>query len=260
MVWWTSAARIGSELAMRAPISAGRRQQDERDAGAARDALPEDQDPGAEDERDQQPAATCWPAGRPAASRKAALTQSQASSQAAASSRKKESRAAPSEPAMPISRIHGGGMRADEQDRRRRAPARCGEHRSQPQPRGQARRSATVSHRRERRRHRASAAARPQCRSQREDDGQRRLPGKLDAAHAGRAPIERSTSAADDADDHHQQGRHQPSRRPAPTRCRWSGCSRSRTAAWRRCRRPRRSAVRRRWRRPGSRRSPPSSR
>ena len=66
---------------------------------------------------------------------------------------------------------------------------------------------APVSDRRERR---ASGfgSGRPSAAASDEDDGQRRLPGKLDAAHAGRAPIERSTSAAGDADDHDQQRRH----------------------------------------------------
>ena len=116
MVWWTSAARIGSELAMRAPIALG--------GGSRMKGMPAPRVTASQMiriqtpkiDRDEQPQQRARaPAGRPAG-RTACVTQRQASSQAAASSRKKGSRAVPSKPAMPASSSQAGEMRADEQD------------------------------------------------------------------------------------------------------------------------------------------------
>ena len=132
----------------------------------------------------------CRSAGRIAES---SATHSQASSQAAASSRKKESRAAPSEPATPASRIQAAAC----------APTNRIAARERPRDRQTCEAAAAARIKREDRaavsierrtpriglQQRQAQLPRRATRTTR----QRRLPGKLDAAHAGRAPIERST-------------------------------------------------------------------
>ena len=187
---------IGSEAAMRAP--------DRRWAAAAAltgtpkprtSDLPEEQDPGAEEQRDQRApssrVAGCGGADR----RTAASTQRQASSQAATSSRARSRRRLRGRRRRPSS----SRSRASSADRERAASADARTARQR------ARRSAAIARERDERRRRAAAMARPASRRARQHE-QRRAPAATAGERAlqpliGRAPMRAVDQPLGEADE-----------------------------------------------------------